>query len=73
MPLLVCGRAAAKCGRPFCLAPRLPATCRCCACSRVQRSLFDGSGPEWLATVTAMGRQSVEVELGAPSPARSVS
>lgn len=32
--------------------------------------LFDGSGPEWPATVTAMGRQSVEVELGSPSPAQ---
>ena len=53
--------------------PRLPATCRCCACSRVTAIvLFDGSGPEWPATVTAMGRQSVEVELGAQAP-RSVS
>ena len=28
------------------------------------------AAPEWPATVTAMGRQSVEVELGAPSPAQ---
>jgi len=45
--------------------------CKCCACNAL--TLFDGSGPEWQAEVTAMGRSEVRVRLlAAAQPQREL-